>query len=144
MYVLRLDGAAVAVMYGFFYNRQFYFYQHGFDERFTPHSVGLVLMAKTIQAAMAEGAHTFDLLWGVEPYKFLWAREQRPLHRVELFPAHAAGRVHRDAVRARREVGRAVRALIAGARGSRLGARWPGLTGESRIPSPESREQRHA
>ena len=40
MYVLRLNHEIAAVMYGFFYNRQFYFYQHGFDDRFARHSIG--------------------------------------------------------------------------------------------------------
>src|SRR5439155_27166317 len=31
LFVLRLDGAIAAVMYGFSYNNRFYFYQHGFD-----------------------------------------------------------------------------------------------------------------
>ena len=43
-------------MYGFFYNRQFYFYQHGFDDRYSRHSIGLVLMALTLRAAIDEGA----------------------------------------------------------------------------------------
>ncbi len=35
MYVLWLDDVPAAVMYGFLYNRQFYFYQHGFDDRYS-------------------------------------------------------------------------------------------------------------
>src|SRR5205823_7371417 len=72
MYVLRLNGAPAAVMYGFLYDHTFYFYQHGFDEQYQQHSIGLVLMALSIRAAIDEGAGEFDMLWGVEPYKFLW------------------------------------------------------------------------
>ena len=77
MYVLRLNGAPVAVMYGFLYNGTFSFYQHGFDDQYQQHSIGLVLMALSIRAAIEEGAGEFDMLWGLEPYKFLWAHDTR-------------------------------------------------------------------
>ena len=112
MYVLRLNDDIAAVMYGFFYNRQFYFYQHGFDDRFSRHSIGLVLMALTLRAAIDEGAQAFDLLWGTEAYKSLWAREARTLRRIQLFPPHAAGRIHRRAVEARRRIGRLARRVL--------------------------------
>jgi CelD/BcsL family acetyltransferase involved in cellulose biosynthesis len=111
MYVLRLNDEIAAVMYGFFYNRQFYFYQHGFDDRYARHSVGLVLIALTIRAAIDEGAQAFDLLWGTEGYKSLWAREAATLRRIHLFPPHAGGRMHRHAVEARRRLGRLARRL---------------------------------
>ena len=112
MYVLRLNEDVAAVMYGFFYDRQFYFYNHGFDDRYSRHSVGLVLMALTIRAAIDEGAQAFDLLWGTEAYKSLWARETRTLRRIHLFPPHAAGRIHRRAVEARRRLGRLARRVL--------------------------------
>jgi CelD/BcsL family acetyltransferase involved in cellulose biosynthesis len=102
MYVLHLNRAPAAVMYGFYYRRRFYFYQHGFDERLRTHSVGLVLMAETIRAALEEGAREFDMLWGVEPYKFLWARDSRALSRLELFPVDVGGVIHRGALTAKR------------------------------------------
>jgi CelD/BcsL family acetyltransferase involved in cellulose biosynthesis len=112
MYVLRLDGAIAAVMYGAMYGGRFYFYQHGFDDRYQAHSVGLVLMALTVQAALDEGAREFDMLWGVEPYKFLWAREARALQRIELFPVDLGGTLHRRAVQAQRGVRRLARHVL--------------------------------
>ena len=103
MYVLWLDDVPAAVMYGFLYNRRFFFYQHGFDDRYAPHSVGLVVMALTIRAAIDEGAQAFDFLWGAESYKRLWAGETRTLRQIRLFPPHAAGRLHRCAVTAQRQ-----------------------------------------
>src|SRR4029079_10597429 len=102
--VLRLNGEAAAVMYGFFYNDTFAFYQHGFDDRYQQHSIGLVLMGLTIRAAIDEGAAEFDMLWGVEPYKFLWARDRRELRNMHLFPASIRGNVHRHLFAARRRV----------------------------------------
>ncbi len=42
LFVLRLDGVPVAALYGFLYQRVFYFYQSGYDPRYSKHSVGLV------------------------------------------------------------------------------------------------------
>ena len=120
MYALRLDGEVAAVMYGFLYDGRFYFYQHGHDERFAPHSVGLALMALTIQEAIGERATEFDMLWGEEPYKFLWARDARTLRRADLFPVDLGGTMHRHAVEARRGVNRLARRMLS------LGA--PGVT----------------
>ncbi len=103
MFVLRLDGAPAAVMYGFLYDGTFYFYQHGFDEQFQQHSIGLVLMGLSIRAAIDEGAGEFDMLWGVEPYKFLWARQTRELRTMLLFPPRIGGQIHRGLFHARRQ-----------------------------------------
>jgi CelD/BcsL family acetyltransferase involved in cellulose biosynthesis len=104
MFVLRVNGAPAAVMYGFLYNRTFYFYQHGFDDSYQQHSIGLVLMALSIRAAIEEGATEFDMLWGTEPYKFLWARHVRELRNLHLFPPHVGGQLHRGLFYARRRL----------------------------------------
>ncbi len=104
MFVLRVNGAAAAVMYGFLYNRTFYFYQHGFDDSYQQHSIGLVLMALSIRSAIEEGAAEFDMLWGTEPYKFLWARHARELRNLHLFPPHLGGQLHRGLFAARRRL----------------------------------------
>jgi CelD/BcsL family acetyltransferase involved in cellulose biosynthesis len=112
MYVLRLNGNAAAVMYGFNYGGRFYFYQHGFDDRYKPQSIGLVLMGLTIRAVIDEGAREFDMLWGVEPYKFLWAREVCALQRIELFPSNIGGTLHRRALEVRRTAGKLARHFL--------------------------------
>jgi len=104
MYVLRANGAVAAVMYGFGYDGRFYFYQHGFDARYQHDSIGLVLMALSIRAALDEGMQVFDMLWGAEPYKWLWANNARMLHRIHVFPAHFGGWLHHGAVEARRRL----------------------------------------
>ena len=116
MYVLWLNDAPAAVMYGFFYNRQFYFYQHGFDERYGRNSVGLVVMALTIRAAIEEGAEAFDLLWGEEPYKWLWTRDTRTLAQVQLFQPGVAGWIHERVIETRRRLGRLARRVSGNAR----------------------------
>jgi CelD/BcsL family acetyltransferase involved in cellulose biosynthesis len=116
LYVLRLDDVPAAVMYAFSYNRRFYFYQHGFDERYRSDSVGLVLMGRTIRAAIEdEHAIEFDMLYGNETYKALWAHDQRPLHQLDVFPAHITGTLHQTFV----ETERTMRALVRRFRSSR-------------------------
>jgi len=93
LFVLRLDGRAVAALYGFRYHGRFLFYQSGFDPECAEHAVGMVLMAHAIRSAMEEGAREFDFLHGEEPYKYLWTTTSRQLARVELFPPGWRGRV---------------------------------------------------
>jgi CelD/BcsL family acetyltransferase involved in cellulose biosynthesis len=113
MHVLRLDDRIAAVLYGFNYGGRFYFYQHGYDEAFASHSIGLALMARTVSASIDEGASEFDMLWGTEPYKALWARGARVLQRADLFPGHRGGAMHRHAVEARRGVTGLARRVLA-------------------------------
>ncbi|HET9361517.1 MAG TPA: GNAT family N-acetyltransferase [Vicinamibacterales bacterium] len=98
LYGLRLDGQLAGAMYAFSHAGRFYFYQHGFDQRYRQYSLGLFLMALTIRAAIDEGAVEFDLLYGIESYKRLWTAETRPLGRLDLFPARVGGRLHRRRV----------------------------------------------
>jgi CelD/BcsL family acetyltransferase involved in cellulose biosynthesis len=102
MYQLTLNGGMAAVMYGFSDGGRFFFYQHGYDEAYAAHSVGLALMALTINTAIGEGASEFDMLWGTESYKSLWARRTHVLRRVDLYPVHLGGSVQRHAAEARR------------------------------------------
>ncbi len=113
MYALTLNGATAAVMYGFHMGGRFYFYQHGYDETYSPQSIGLVLMALTIKAAINEGANEFDMLWGTESYKSRWARRASLLQRVDLYPVHFGGSVQRHAVEARRGVAGLARRVLA-------------------------------
>jgi CelD/BcsL family acetyltransferase involved in cellulose biosynthesis len=86
LFILTLNDEKVAALYGFMYGNKFYFYQSGFDPRYAPYSVGLVTMGLAIEAAIKDGAEEFDLLHGDEKYKSLWAKKQRDLVRIELFP----------------------------------------------------------
>jgi CelD/BcsL family acetyltransferase involved in cellulose biosynthesis len=94
------------------YNRQFYFYQHGFDDRYRQHSAGLALMALSVRAAIDEGADTFDMLWGAESYKSLWAQDRRLLQQIHLFAPDLNGRLHRRAMAARRHLGMLARRVL--------------------------------
>jgi len=110
LYVLRLDGQAAACLYGFLYQRKFYFYQSGFDASYSKYSAGLVAMGLAIQAAIAEGAVEFDLLHGLEAYKSHWSRHSRGLGRVEAYPPGWLGCGAKWTVR----MGRAARGAMRG------------------------------
>jgi len=112
LYVLWLNDQAAAVMYGFAYNNQFCFYQHGFDDRYSHLSLGLVLMAQSIRAAIDEGLQAFDLLWGTESYKFLWTQKARGLQRIHVFPPNLGGRAQATAVHLRRRLAPIVRRVF--------------------------------
>jgi CelD/BcsL family acetyltransferase involved in cellulose biosynthesis len=113
LFVLRLDGTPAAVMYGFSYNRRFYFYQHGFDSQYESFSIGVVLMGLTIQAALEEGALEFDMLYGTEAYKSLWARDERRLAQLQLYPPHLGGIVYRQVAEAERAMRTVARRILA-------------------------------
>ena len=98
LYILWLNDVPAAVMYGFVSGDRFYFYQHGFHEDYAKYGVGLVLMGMTIRAALEDGAAEFDMLYGHEPYKYLWARSERRLGRLQFFPPHLGGQLLRRQV----------------------------------------------
>lgn len=76
--LIAFDGSTpVAAIYCFFYNQTYYYYQSGRDPRYEKFRVGLVMINKTIQKAISEGAEAFDFLTGSEAYKFRWADRVR-------------------------------------------------------------------
>ena len=104
MYVLRLDDRLAAVMYGFNYGGRFYFYQHGFDDQFSSHSIGLVLMALTIRAAIDEGAPS-STCCGAPSRTSRSGRARRDCCSASIcFRSVSASVLHRHAVEARRGV----------------------------------------
>jgi len=130
LFVLRLDGRPAAVLYGYRYGRTFYFYQSGFDPALAKESVGLVTMGLTIRHAITEGAAEYDLLHGVEPYKFHWMPEVRELAHLELFPPGPRGAVCRGIAMASGRIRRIARHLLGDAVAERIVSRgWGGLAG---------------
>jgi CelD/BcsL family acetyltransferase involved in cellulose biosynthesis len=104
--VMWLDDAPVAAMYGFEYDKVFYFYQSGFDSQYATHSVGLVMAGLVIKSAIENGVREFDFLHGNETYKYLWASAERELVRFQLFPPHTTGVLLDRLMHARRGVRR--------------------------------------
>jgi CelD/BcsL family acetyltransferase involved in cellulose biosynthesis len=112
LFTLRLHDSIAAVMYGMSFKGRFYFYQHGHDQQFHSLGAGRAVLDLSIRAAIDEGLSEFDLLYGGEAYKSAWTNDKRPLTRLDLFPAHLGGRVHRRAVETERTLRAIARRVI--------------------------------
>jgi CelD/BcsL family acetyltransferase involved in cellulose biosynthesis len=87
-------------VYGVVQGGKFNYYQSGYDPNWASRSVGLVLLAKTVSDAFAEGHQEFDFLRGNEGYKGEWARGERWTIQLRLWRG-IRGRAARNAVSAR-------------------------------------------
>jgi CelD/BcsL family acetyltransferase involved in cellulose biosynthesis len=135
MYTLFVARRPVASVYGVVHRGTFNYYQSGYDPAWASRSVGLVLLARTVQDAFAEKLTEFDFLRGNESYKGEWARAERWTIEMRLFrglrgraarAAQNAGSFARETVKAaipRRalEMARRGRRLL---RGEGIGE-WP-------------------
>jgi CelD/BcsL family acetyltransferase involved in cellulose biosynthesis len=113
LYLLEVDGAAVAAWYGWRVGGRFSYYQAGFDPAWSRYSVGFLLLAETVREAIAEGAAEYDLLLGNEAFKARFANGKRLGRSVQLVPpisrtrlASTAKGVVRSGVRAMPEAAR--------------------------------------
>lgn len=120
LFVLRLDGRPAASLYGFMYNRTFYFYQQGFHPDYAKHSPGLVMTGLTIRGAIEEGAAEYDFLRGDEEFKFRWTRQTRELGRVVLYPPRARGFLCKTALRLSRTTRKMARRVLGDALADRI------------------------
>ena len=112
LFLMTMNGRPVASLYGFLYNRTFYFVQSGFDPAYGKHSVGLLAMGLAIKSALEEGAEEYDMLRGEEPYKFHWARETRDLGRLDLYPPRLSARLDLHTQSMRRAARTVVRRVL--------------------------------
>jgi CelD/BcsL family acetyltransferase involved in cellulose biosynthesis len=111
LWVLEVDGQAVAAWYGFRFAQIDWYYQSGRDPLWERQSVGFVLLAHTIAAAFDDGMLEYRLLRGGEGYKDRFASDDPGLETVAL----AHGLVGRAALAAARSgVARKVVARLAG------------------------------
>ena len=102
----RRGESIVGVLYGFWWRDTFAAYQSGWDRSYARHGLGNVLILHALEFAADDGAHSFDLLRGTEPYKYRFgARDRRD--RTWLVPRGPAGAllVARHRARERRRGG---------------------------------------
>jgi CelD/BcsL family acetyltransferase involved in cellulose biosynthesis len=85
MYTLHAARRPVASVYGVVHGGKFNYYQSGYDPNWACKSVGLVLLARTVQDAFGEGLREFDFLRGNEGYKGEWSRGERWTIQVRLW-----------------------------------------------------------
>jgi CelD/BcsL family acetyltransferase involved in cellulose biosynthesis len=93
LWLLEVDGAAVAAWYGWRVGGRYAYYLAGFDGDWGRHSVGLLLQAHTVRAAIEEGADTYDLLLGGEEYKARFADAEVEVRSYTLTRRVSAARV---------------------------------------------------
>jgi CelD/BcsL family acetyltransferase involved in cellulose biosynthesis len=84
LWVLEVDERAVALWHGFHVGSVTSYYQAGRDPSFERQSVGFVLMAHTIRAAIAEGAAEYRFGRGDEAFKARFATGDPGLDTVVL------------------------------------------------------------
>ena len=110
MYTLFAARRPVASVYGVVHRGKFLYYQSGYDPAWGGKSVGLVLLARTVSDAYAEGLGEFDFLRGNEGYKAQWARSERWTIQLRLWRG-ARGR----AAKAASETSKLLRDTVKGA-----------------------------
>lgn len=84
LYLLQVDGAPRAALYGFERGGRFAYYQSGSDPAWSQRSVGRVVLGAAIEDAFARGLAEFDFLRGDEAYKRLFAASRRQLVQVRV------------------------------------------------------------
>lgn len=79
---LDVDGAPVAVWYGFVFADTVYYYQGGWDPRWAHSEVGSILLGAMIRRAIERRHRVFDFLRGAERYKAHWTSTSRPCYEI--------------------------------------------------------------
>jgi CelD/BcsL family acetyltransferase involved in cellulose biosynthesis len=82
--VLELDGAPLAIALGFQGPRAYYLYNMAHDPDARPLSPGIVLVAATIERAIAHGLERYDFMRGLERYKLEFGATPSDLQRLRL------------------------------------------------------------
>lgn len=76
VFVLRIEGSAVAVRLGLEVNRSLYLYYSGFDPVWWPRGVMTLLMTEIVKWAIERRLETINLSPGVDVSKTRWGTEQ--------------------------------------------------------------------
>ncbi len=111
VYTLLAARRAVASVYGVTHDKTFFYYQSGYEPVWAGRSVGLVLLARTVQDAFAEGLTDFDFLRGNEGYKAQWARAERWTVQLRFWRG-ARGRAAQTAEKATKGVREALKSAV--------------------------------
>jgi len=85
MYATRCNDRIVAVFYGFAMNGTVYYYLSGYEPSLEKLSIGTIIVAHAIEAAVRDGATSFDFLRGAEEYKYAWGATDRMNRRRQIF-----------------------------------------------------------
>jgi len=92
---LRLDGRALAFLYGIEEGGVLYYVKGGFDPAYGDYAPGKLIVHGVLEHATAAGLSRFEFLGTDERWKRLWAARDHERVLVHAFPADVAGLVHR-------------------------------------------------
>jgi CelD/BcsL family acetyltransferase involved in cellulose biosynthesis len=84
LWTMEVDREPVAAWYGWRMGQRYAYYLAGFSPGWAHRSVGFLLLAQTVRAAIAEGATEYDLLLGDEPFKRRFATHSRHVETILL------------------------------------------------------------
>src|SRR4029077_19924260 len=90
LYMLELNGEAIAADYGCAYEGRGVFIKTGFNEDHSRLSPGLVLRAEVLRSSIDEGLRHYDFLGDADIYKTRWTSEVHP--RTQVFAYRGAAR----------------------------------------------------
>jgi CelD/BcsL family acetyltransferase involved in cellulose biosynthesis len=93
LYILRLDGRAVAFHLVLTDHGVAYHLKSGFDEALRKCSPGMVILAEILDRTFSGGITQWVVLGGAEPYKVVWPGETRRLLVLQAFAPTAGGRL---------------------------------------------------
>jgi CelD/BcsL family acetyltransferase involved in cellulose biosynthesis len=82
LHFLTVGGRRIAAGIWFDDGETLYFYNAGIDPEARDLSPGVVLVARSIEMALAVGRSRFDFLRGDEPYKYGWGGRDMPIQRL--------------------------------------------------------------
>jgi CelD/BcsL family acetyltransferase involved in cellulose biosynthesis len=122
LFLLRLNGEIAAGVYGFLYRKKFYYYQAGFNPRYSQYGIGVLAVGLAIKSAIEEGAREFDFLHGDESYKTHWTEHRRPVGRLQIFPPGFSGIVNRTSLNFGKRLKQVARYVLPGTFVDRLRA----------------------
>ncbi|HEY6771847.1 MAG TPA: GNAT family N-acetyltransferase [Solirubrobacterales bacterium] len=98
LFVMEVDGAPIAALYGWSIGGRWSYYQAGFDPAWSRQSPGFLLLAETIRAAIEEGATEYDMLRGDEAFKRRFATSSRAVRTILLAPRGHQAHINAAAV----------------------------------------------
>ena len=116
LYVLDLNGRAVAAHFGVAHRGRYFLPKPAYDESYSHNSPGQLLMHAVLTDCVRQGYREFDFLGPLAEWKAEWTSKVRPHSVWHVFHEGAWGRTH-HAVRFRMR--RAVKVLLGLARSSR-------------------------
>lgn len=75
--VARHGGRRIGVLYGFWWQEVFAYYQMGWDPAYARYGLGTVLLNEAIRMTVSRGGLVFDFLRGTEPFKYRFHAQDR-------------------------------------------------------------------